>query len=595
VLRLRLGLLLLAGLVLGVITYRVQMHNLHVRIGGHGPFTTPARATAIVTGGLLFVVAGLVAWARRPANRVGPLMTLAGFTLLLRQLRYSHDPFLFTAFFAVGELSYWVVAQAIFSIPSGRITDRIERALIWIGYTVTFLFSVAILLVYNGDPAKPLRFFEPRPRKSLLLVAADGGLAVALQKAFVIVVWGVLAAAAIILLIRKLVSASPRARRALAPLLLAAITIALRAVWESVFTFISRPSATLNDYLFWWQISAFIALPVALLAGFLRARLARASVGDLVFELERTPPQGVRDALARALDDPSLEVAFWVPERRVFVDAAGQEVELPQDGAPRSVTRLEQDDEPVAALVHDPSLLDDPKLIDAAGAAARLALANARLQADVRAQLAEVQESRRRIVTAGDERARKIERDIHDGAQQRLVALALEFRIAQRQLGKELDPEVERLLEGAVGELQVAVDELRELARGVHPAVLTEEGLGGAIESLATRTPIPVRVLSLPEERLAPEIEAAAYFVVCEAIANAVKHSQATAVRVRAERSNGRLVVAVEDDGVGGADEAAGSGLRGLVDRVEAHGGTLRVESPPGKGTRVIGELPCAS
>jgi signal transduction histidine kinase len=593
--KLRLLLLLLVAAVLAVIAYRVQIHNLRVMVHGRGPFTTPARATAIVTGGLLFVAAGLIAWMRRPGNRLGPLMTAAGFALLVRQLRYSHDPFLFTAFFAVGELSYWVVAQAIFSYPSGRITDPLERALIRIGYTATFLFSVAILLVYDGDPSKPLRFFEPRPRKSLLRVAGDGDLAIALQKAFVVVVWGVLAAAAIALLIRKLVRASSRARRMLAPLLLAAITVALRAVFESVFTFIPRPSAILYDYLFWWQISAFIALPVALLAGFLRARLARANVGDLLLELERTSSHGLRDALARALDDPSLEVAFWLPERRVFVDAAGQEVEVPQNGGARSVTRLEHDGEPVAALVHDPSLLDDPKLIQAAGAAARLALENARLQADVRAQLAKVQESRRRIVTAGDERARQIERDLHDGAQQRLVALALELRIAQRQLGNELDSDVERLLEGAVGALQVAVDELRELARGVHPAILTEEGLAGALESLATRTPLPVRLLAVPGERLPAEIEAAAYFVVCEAVTNAVKHSQATSVRVSAQRTNGRLIVAVEDDGVGGANEAAGSGLRGLVDRVEAHGGTLRIESQPGKGTRVIGELPCGS
>ena len=591
--RFRLVLLLVAAAALGVIAYRVQLHNLGITVRGHGPWTTPAQAAAIVVGACLFVVAGAIAWVRRRENRLGPLMTAAGFALLLRQLRYSHDPFLFTTFFVVGELAYWVVAHAVFSYPTGRITDRLERALIWIGYAVTFLFTVAILLVYDGS--RNLRFFEPRPRKSLLLVAGDGGVAVALQKAFVIVVWGVLAMAAIALLIRKLVRAAPRSRRVLAPLLVMAITVALRAVFESVFTFIHRPLTILYEYLFWWQISAFIALPVALLAGLLRARLARANVGDLLVELERTPAHGLRDALARALDDPTLEIAFWLPERGVFVDAAGQDVELPQEGVARAVTRLEHDGGPLAALVHDPSLLDDPKLIDAAGAAARLALENARLHADVRAQLAEVQDSRRRIVTAGDERARQIERNLHDGAQQRLVALALELRIAQRQLGKELDRDVERLLEGAVGELQVAVDELRELARGVHPAVLTEEGLGGALESLAIRTPIPVRLLAVPGERLAPEIEAAAYFVVCEAIANAVKHSQASSVRVSARRTNGRLLIAVEDDGVGGAEEAAGSGLRGLVDRVEAHGGKLRIESPPGKGTRVIGELPCGS
>jgi signal transduction histidine kinase len=253
------------------------------------------------------------------------------------------------------------------------------------------------------------------------------------------------------------------------------------------------------------------------------------------------------------------------------------------------VTRLED----VAAIVHDPEL--DPDLVEAAGAAARLALHNTRLQADVRAQLDKVQESRRRIVTAGDEQRQKIERDLHDGAQQRLVALALELRIAQRQLGKDLDPEVERILGAAVDELQVAVEELRELARGVHPAVLTEEGLAGALESLAGRTPMPVEIAAAPEGRLPAEIEAAAYFVACEAIANAVKHSRANLIRVSAERGSGKLVIEVEDDGIGGAKENGGSGLRGLVDRVEAHGGTLRVESEPGHGTRVIGELPCAS
>jgi signal transduction histidine kinase len=222
-------------------------------------------------------------------------------------------------------------------------------------------------------------------------------------------------------------------------------------------------------------------------------------------------------------------------------------------------------------------------------------LHNARLQADVGAQLAKVEESRRRIVTAGDEERRKIERNLHDGAQQRLVALALELRIAQRQFGA-VNPALEAVLAGAVSELQVAVEELRELARGLHPAVLTEEGLGGALRSLAARTALPVRVESAPDERFPGEIEAAAYFVACEAIANAVKHADATRVRVSAARLNGRLVVEVEDDGVGGAHaNGSGSGLRGLLDRVEAHGGTLRIESEPGQGTRVIGELPCAS
>ena len=576
--------LLAAGAFLGYAAYRVQVDNL-------GSLTSPARASAIVIGAWLFLLAGLIAWGRRPSNRLGPLLATAGIALLLRQLRYSHDAALFTVFFVVGELSYWVVAHAVFAYPSGRITDRWERRLVATGYSVTLVFTTAILVVYN--PAKPLRFFDPTFRKSLLAVGGFGDAAISLQKVFVVVVWGFLATSAIALLIRRLVTASPRARRLLAPLLVAAIAVGLRAIFESVFTFVQRPSVILYDYLFWWQIGAFIALPLALLAGFLRARLARANLGELILELERTQPHEIGNVLRKALRDPTLDVLFPLPEREGFVDATGQAVELPTDGS-RAVTHLKHDDEPLAALVHDRSLLDEPKLIDAAGAAARLALENARLHAETRAQLDEVRQSRTRIVTTADEERRRIERDIHDGAQQRLVALALQLRLAQRRLHDGTDPEIERLLAATVDELQFAVDELRELARGVHPAILTEDGLAAALESLVSRTPLPVE-LEAEEGRLAAPIEATAYFVACEALANVVKHAHASGASIRVQRRNGMLEVEVEDDGVGGAAAENGSGLRGLRDRVEALGGRLRVESRPAGGTRIVGEIPCAS
>ena len=205
-----------------------------------------------------------------------------------------------------------------------------------------------------------------------------------------------------------------------------------------------------------------------------------------------------------------------------------------------------------------------------------------------------MRESRQRIVAAADEERRRIERDLHDGAQQRLVALALELRGAQRRLGDDPDPEIERLLAASVAELQAAVGDLRELARGVHPAVLTEEGIAAALESLAARTPIPVTV-DAPEGRFPGPVEAAAYFVACEALANVVKHAQASSVVIRVDAADGLLVLEVTDDGVGGASSAGGSGLRGLADRVEAAGGRLKVESPVGGGTRVEAEIPCES
>jgi signal transduction histidine kinase len=575
----------LAAVVLGVLAYRVQVDEL-------GSLTTPQRAVAIVAVAWTFVFAGLVAWVRRPANRLGPLMAAAGLALLLRQLRYSHDPLVFTVFFAFGEMGYALAAHSVLAYPSGRTSGRAERVLVKVGYATMLLFPLAILLVYDGT--RPLRFMDPAPRESLIVVAGDGDLAVLLQKIFVVFVWGVLATVFVGLLLRRLVRATPRARRLLAPLLLGAVVFALRAVFEGIFTFVERPSAVVYDYLLWWQLVGFVALPLALLAGMLRARLARAGIGELVLELERAPPHGFRDALARALGDPTLEVAFWLPEGREFVDAAGRHVELPAEDGRRAVTRIEHDGEPLAALVHDATLGDEPKLLHASGAAVRLALENAHLQAEMRAQLVRVQESRGRIVAAADEERRRIERDIHDGAQQRLVALGLQLRSAQRQLGSAAAPELDRLLAAAVDELQVAVEELRELARGVHPAILTEDGLAAALDSLGSRTPISVS-LEVADGRLPPGVEATAYFVVCEALANVVKHAEATKASIRAERRNGILVVEVSDDGVGGAHAGSGSGLRGLADRVEALGGRLVIESPAGGGTRIVGEIPCES
>jgi signal transduction histidine kinase len=580
----RLG-LVLAGIVLGVIAYRVQVDNL-------GALTTPARATAIVAVAWAFLVAGLVAWARRPENRLGPLLAAAGIALLLRQLRYSDDPLVFTLFFALGEVSYALVAHSVLAYPSGRVNGRPERALMKVGYASMLLFPLAILLVYDGS--EPLRFMNPAPRESLLLVWSNGELAVQLQKAFVVFAWGILAAIFIALNLRRLARATPRARRILAPLLLASVVFALRAVFEGVFTFAERPSEILYIYLFWWQVAGFVALPLALLAGMLRARLARARVAELVLELERAPPHELRRALARTLGDPMLELALWLPERQEYVDTQGRPLTLPENGSGRTVTILEHEGEPVAALVHDTTLVDEPKLLRASAAAARLALENARLQAEMRAQLAEVQQSRVRIVAAADEERRRIERDLHDGAQQRLVALALELRGAQRRLGDRADPELDLVLAEAVDELKVAVDELRELARGVHPAILTEDGLAAALESLVSRTPFPVS-LEVSQGRFPAQVEATAYFVACEALANILKHAQASRALVTAVTRNGLLVVRVEDDGVGGAHADGGTGLRGLADRVEALGGRLAVVSPVGGGTQVIGEIPCGS
>ena len=569
-----------AGLVLGVFAYRLLHDDLDQSV---------IRSLPAVAIGWSAIASGLIAWRQRPANHLGPLMAAYGLAVLVRPWQYSSDALVFTIGYALGQLNVALFGHTTLAYPTGRITDRLELWLVRAGYTFAVLLPLATLLVYDGSGLH----YVPSGPESLLLVRADPELAHHLEQAFVVIVYGILAACFVALIVRKLVRATPRMRRILAPLLLAAVLAALRALTEFVFTFVSPTPAFLGD-LYWWQVAGQILLPVALLAGLLRAKLARAHIGDLLLELDTTPPDGIRDALAHHLDDESLELVFWLPERRAYVDAGGATAGLPLPGEGRTVTEIAHDGERVAAIIHDPSLDEEPELVRSAGAAARLALENARLHAEVRAQLVQVQESRRRIVAAGDEQRRRIERDIHDGAQQRLVALALELRATQRRLGGRVDPDVERVLSGAVEELQVAVSELRELARGVHPAILSEEGLAGALESLAARNPLDVTVTGAPPGRLPPEIEAAAYFVACEALANAVKHAEASRVTISVVQEHGNLVVEVVDDGRGGANPA-GTGLRGLADRLEAHGGRLTVASPPGGGTRIVGELPCAS
>jgi signal transduction histidine kinase len=571
-----------AGVALGIYAYHVQVHDLR---------TPHSHAVAQVAVGWAFIFAGLIAWLERPRNRLGPLIVAAGVAYLARQLQYSYDAWLFTIFFALGWLPYALIPHSVLAYPTGRVVGRAERALVKVGYASLLIVPLVTLLFYDGT-RKLLFYSSARPHHNLVLVHGSADTVEALQKGLVVFYFGILGTIFIALIVRRLWLATPRTRRILAPLVVAAVAFSLRALYECVKTFVSQPVA--SNYLFWWQVAAFFALPIALVAGLLRAHFARAGVGDLVVELQQAPPEEVRGALAHALGDPTLEVAFWLPERGIFADADGRPVELP-DGPERAVTRLDRAGEPLAAIVYDASLLEEFKLVHAAGAAARMALENARLQAETRAQLAEVKQSRVRIVTATDEERRRIERDLHDGAQQRLAALALQLRSAQHRLdSRGVDPEVSALLESAIVELQAANEELRELVRGVYPSILTEEGLAAALESLALRNPFPIE-LDVPEGRFPARVEATAYFVASEGLANVAKHAQASKASVCIARRNGVLAVEIADDGVGGARLLDGSGLTGLADRVEALGGRLQVRSHPGGGTRVVAEIPCES
>ena len=319
---------------------------------------------------------------------------------------------------------------------------------------------------------------------------------------------------------------------------------------------------------------------------------ARAGITDLIVELgpARRSPR-TRDALAHALGDPTLEIAYWLPARREYVDLEGRPVTLPAATDGRATTVVEQDGEHIAALVHDASLLDDPQLVGAVRDAAGLMLANDRLQAAARAQIVELSASRRRIVTAGDAQRRRLARRLNEGPARHLAEVATEVRAARA--GAPRTTEQAELLDLIEGELGQARTELDELARGIHPRVLTERGLAAALAALAKRAPFAVDV-SAPEQRLPEPLEAAVYFVCAEALTNAAKHSGATTARCHVSLERGRVLVDIADDGAGGADPSRGSGLHGLADRVEAAGGMLAVSSLAGEGTAIRAEFPCA-
>jgi signal transduction histidine kinase len=349
-----------------------------------------------------------------------------------------------------------------------------------------------------------------------------------------------------------------------------------------------------------WRLDALggialclLALPTAVLAIAILEGLGRV-LSALVQVLMHSPrAEGpVREMLAESLGDRTLSIAYWLPDRNTFVDEAGRPVDLPDPGSGRAWTAVERNGVRVAAIVHDAALDTGPELVQAAAAAAALALDNERLKADLRARVEELRVSRVRIVEAADAARRRLERDLHDGAQQQLVSLALDLRLLKARLR---DTEAEPLVDTLAEKLAVALGELRELARGIHPAILTDRGLGPAIEALSNRVPVPVTAEVEVHDRLSAPIEAAAYFVVAEALTNIVKYARATQARVEIHRDADLVTVTVDDDGVGGARIGAGTGLRGLQDRLAALDGTLSVGSAPGGGTRLHARIPCGA
>ncbi len=552
--------------------------------------------------GLSFLAAGIAAWQRWPASRLGLLFTIVGYAWILPSMGFLPYALPFTISNLTQSLYPAALAHLALAWPGGRLRSRFERGVIIAEYVWVIGQSFVSMLFWNpgstgctaGCPA------------NLLLVDGSSSIQNAFD-AWSVPVSLIITGTVLTLIIGHWRSARGWTRRAMVPLVWISLAVIALSVAQTVT---SNLNVAVSD-LALNGIAPLILLagPALFVASTVRARTARGAVGTAIVDLEPGAPPGLlRDALASALGDSTLQLAFRLPDGSGYLDTSGHLVYPSRPGPGRAVTPLAGSGDEVLAsdqlvardgiladdvvLVHDAGLEHEPQLVRLTAAAARMALDHSRLQAEVQAQLEQVRASRARIVEAGDAERRRLERDLHDGAQQRLVMLTLALGMA-RSRAAGADPELEALIETAGKEAQEALIELRELARGIHPAVLTETGLSGAIQALAERSPVPTTIAAMPHGRFPAAIEATAYFVVCEALANVAKHSMASSAQVTIRKLPGRLVAEVSDDGAGGAQPEGGSGLRGLADRVASAGGVLRVDSRPGCGTRLEADIPC--
>ena len=525
---------------------------------------------------LSYSLSGLIAWRRWPLSRLGPLMLAAGGAIFCSSLASASVPLVFTLGLVFDLVPAVLFLHVFLAFPSGRLESRVDRLLIGTGYFAAVGLHVVGMMLGGFGP------------DNLLEVVNEPSASAALLDVQLMILCAVMLGGIAVLASRRRARARPLRRSA--ALLVDSFYIALLAVAALFFT----GAFFVGDFFFSLQkVSLFLMglAPIAFLAALVGARLATTAVAGLVVELRADPPpEDLQGPISRALGDPTLELAYWIPKAEAWADANGRLRPGFGDQPGRALTVIEHESGKIAALAHDSSLDEEPELVEAVSAAAGIALENAQLQAELRARLEQLEESRGRVIDAGRQERKRMERDLHDGAQQRLVSLAIEMNLLQANLD---GPGAAESLERMRTEVDASLEELRELARGLHPAVLTSRGLPAALKSLAGRATVPVDLQVDLTDRLSEPVEVAAYYIVSESLTNVDKHARASLATVEVTRVNGRLAVDVMDDGVGGASASTGSGLSGLRDRVDSLGGTLVISGVDAGGTRVHAEVPC--
>jgi signal transduction histidine kinase len=518
--------------------------------------------------GTIYLATGLLAWRRRPANRVGALLVFGALTYLGAGLANTGTSALIAAGQIVASLPIVIVLHLLLAFPSGHVRTTLGRSLTGFGYAVALLLQAPQYL-----------FTESPPPYAPLAVRSDPHLA---HLAYLAQTWSgaALVLAIVIVLGRRLLAAPGRSRRLLGPLYAYGI-VAILFLPVSAHLF---PQPGADTTLLTLQLAALAGVPLVFVPSILLGEFARTAEIEqlsLWISAERPGAGGLNAALAEALGDRSVQLALWSPGHTGYVDGAGRRVELPGISARRAAVEIESGGLRLAAIVYDATLIAEPELVRAAGQVVAIALERELLSTELTRSEAALDLARARVAEAVDRTRRRIGQDLHDGLQSRLVLLALQAGL----LGHD------DLRRG----LDTAIDELRALAEGSMPSLVAERGLCSAVDDLVRRLPLPVR-LEIDDELppLTPAVESTAYFVISEAVTNAIKHAGARELWLRISSLGGSLRVEVGDDGIGGSAAPAGAGIRGMTERVELIGGRVRIDSTAGTGTRFVAELPCA-
>jgi signal transduction histidine kinase len=551
-------------------------------------------ATFALVVGSAFVLSGLVAILYAGAMRIGALMIAAGIAHLLVQTQWSNVSLLFTLGALLAAVPLVLFGHLVLAFPNGELGSRLARGVVATGWFV--VVALPLMWVAFADGRRDLcgrwiGYVRTESCPDNALQATDGPTVAEVGIDAVRIIGFTIIVIAVGIVVHRWRTGTAAWRHATAPVLWTGGAMLVLMAVTTVDELLGRHLGDIPRYAF---LVVLAAVPIAFLVGLVRSTLERSAVAGLVVRLTSArTPQELRDEIAGVLRDPSLEVAYRITEEPRWADGLGREVTLPAPDSGRVVTLVESNGAPVAALIHERTLEVQRSLVDAVAGAASLALVNQRLQVELHARVDELRVSRERIIEAGDQARRSIERNLHDGTQQRLVSISMALGLAESRF--EADPRDARRIVGdaklALGE---ALRELREMSQGVHPGVLTERGLGTAVKELAYSSTLPIAVRDDLPDRLPQRIEVGAYYVVAEALANASKHAAAEAIEVALWRDRDRAMIRVSDDGVGGADPR-GSGLRGLADRVEALGGRLWLTSASGGGTTVEAVFPCGS